>query len=385
MDAQNLDRDRLLRLLEAGRSLVSDLDLDPLLYRLLDAARELTGAAYAAIGILDARRERLERFLTAGVDDATRRKIGDLPTGRGVLGELIREPQPLRLHDVASHPRSSGFPDGHPPMHTFLGVPIVIRGRPWGNLYLSEKAGGADFDADDEESLVVLAEWAAIGIENARSVAEDRLRHSIAAAEEERRRWARELHDETLQAFGALQLVLTDALENDEPAMLRRAVSRALAQMENEADGLRRLIAELRPAALDDIGLVAAIETLAERTDDVHVELDLQRTGRRLDRELESTVYRIVQEALTNAGKHAQGATVRVALRESDAAVEVDITDDGGGFDASEPTNGFGLAGMRERAQLAGGELAVDAEPGRGTRIRARLPLYTSTSRFSSA
>ena len=141
-----LDDARLHRLLEVGRSLVSELDLDEVLRRVLDVARELTGARYAALGVLDDARTGLERFLTSGLDDAAVRRIGDPPHGHGVLGELIRTPAPLRLDEVSAHPRSYGYPPNHPPMSTFLGVPIVVRGGAWGNLYLTEKDAGSFTD-----------------------------------------------------------------------------------------------------------------------------------------------------------------------------------------------------------------------------------------------
>lgn len=162
-----MDEHRLRRLVDVGRSLVTVLDPEAVFERLLAVARELTGARYAAIGVLDERRERLERFLTSGIDEDTHRAIGDLPRGRGVLGVLISEPHPLRLRDVGMHPQSYGFPLAHPPMKTFLGVPIVIDGQAWGNLYLTEKIDG-EFTDDDEEAAVVLADWAAIAIGNAR-------------------------------------------------------------------------------------------------------------------------------------------------------------------------------------------------------------------------
>src|SRR4051795_756274 len=162
-----MDEPRLRRLLDVGRSLISELDSEVVLQRVLDVAREVTGARYAAIGVLDERREALERFLTVGIDEETHRQIGDLPHGRGVLGVLISDPQPLRLADVSAHPRSYGFPLAHPPMTTFLGVPIIIDGEAWGNLYLTEKASG-EFTEDDEEAAVVLAGWAGIAIANAR-------------------------------------------------------------------------------------------------------------------------------------------------------------------------------------------------------------------------
>ena len=160
-----------------GRTLVSQLDLEAVLQELLEVARELTGARYAALGILDEDRRGLADFHALGIDDETREAIGELPRGRGVLGLLVGEEQPLRLEDVGSHPRSFGFPPGHPPMHSFLGVPILIRGQAWGNLYLTEKEDGP-FTEADEDALVVLAQWASIAIDNARlfTSSEDRRR-----------------------------------------------------------------------------------------------------------------------------------------------------------------------------------------------------------------
>src|SRR3954452_12428734 len=163
-----LDGERLERLLEAGRGLLADMDLGIVLDRLLELARELTAARYAALGILDERRNELAQFLTVGIDEEGHRAIGDLPRGRGILGILIEEATPLRLHHLGAHPRSYGFPPAHPEMRTFLGVPILIRGQAWGNLYLTEKDGGDDFDEADEASVVVLADWAALAIEHAR-------------------------------------------------------------------------------------------------------------------------------------------------------------------------------------------------------------------------
>jgi signal transduction histidine kinase len=163
-----LTDERLDQLLEVGRSIVSELDPETVLQRVLEAARDLTGAKYAALGVLNEEKTGLERFLNTGIDDATRREIGPLPRGRGVLGELIRNPRPLRLPDVGAHARSYGFPPGHPEMHTFLGTPVLVRGEAWGNLYLTEKAAGADFDESDEQVVVVLAAWAGVAIENAR-------------------------------------------------------------------------------------------------------------------------------------------------------------------------------------------------------------------------
>lgn len=166
--ARRVDEERFRRLIDVGSNLLSELDLEAVLQSVVEAARELTGARYAALGVLDRERRELERFINVGIDEATRREIGNLPRGRGVLGELIRAPQPLRLHDVNEHPHAYGFPPGHPPMHSFLGVPIAVRGETYGNLYMTEKQGAEDFDEGDEEAAVTLASWAGIAIENAR-------------------------------------------------------------------------------------------------------------------------------------------------------------------------------------------------------------------------
>ena len=160
--------ERFRRLIEIGRGVLAELDIEVVLQHVIEAARELTGARYAALGVLDEPKENLERFIHAGVDPETTRMIGELPRGRGVLGELIRNPEPLRLADVSAHARSYGFPAGHPAMRTFLGVPISIRGEAFGNLYITEKSGGREFTEEDEEAVVILADWAAIAIEHAR-------------------------------------------------------------------------------------------------------------------------------------------------------------------------------------------------------------------------
>jgi transcriptional regulator with GAF, ATPase, and Fis domain len=168
---RNLDQavevDRLRELIALGPALVAEVDLQVLLNRLLETACSVTGARYAALGILDKDRRELERFVTIGVTEEQQRAIGELPRGRGVLGVLIHDPRPLRLTDVRTHPHSSGFPAEHPPMHSFLGVPIIIRGAAWGNLYLTEKRIGQFTDAD-EYAATTLATWAAIAVDHAR-------------------------------------------------------------------------------------------------------------------------------------------------------------------------------------------------------------------------
>src|SRR5213080_2734426 len=162
------ESDRLRTLLETGIAISSELSLDGVLERIVEAAASLTGARYAALGVIDRSGTSLERFVTIGFDAETIRAIGDPPHGRGILGVLIREAKPLRLHDLGEDPRSVGFPPAHPPMRSFLGVPILLRGVAYGNLYLTEKQGGEDFTDEDEDLAMLLAGQAAVAIENAR-------------------------------------------------------------------------------------------------------------------------------------------------------------------------------------------------------------------------
>lgn len=545
----NLDTERLARLIDVGRGLVSELRVEQVLDQLLEVARELTGARYAALGILNEERTALARFLTRGVDAETHRAIGDLPHGRGILGVLIDDPRPVRLANVGRDPRSYGVPSAHPEMGSFLGVPVMVRGEAWGNLYLTDKAGDQEFDETDEASVVVVADWAAIAIENARlyealdrrageleravrgfeataaivaavggetdldrvlelvvkrgralvgvrsvlvllhrgdglelaaaagqriggaavvpvegtrcgdvlrgrtpvrvedvdadplldsarlgvpdassallvpltyrgralgvlcafdrldeapfddddeqvlrafaasagtavataqSVEATRLRAALQSAEAERGRWARELHDETLQALGGLKVLLSSAARSSDPDRLQAAALEAVDHVTHEIENLRAIIADLRPASLDQLGLGPALETLGTRLAaregiEVRTAIELD-GGRRLTPELETAVYRVAQEALTNVAKHARAEHVELVLRRDPGAVELEVRDDGVGFDETAPSSGFGLTGIRERVGLTGGELAITpADP--GTVVRARFPL----------
>jgi len=225
-----MDRQQLERLLAIAPALAGGLDLETVLRRIVEAAREVTGSRYAALGVLDASGEALERFITVGLSDEEVARIGDLPRGRGVLGELIRRPQPLRLEHVGDHPRSYGFPMGHPPMESFLGVPIRVRGEVYGNLYLTEKQGG-EYDEDDEESALRLADWAGIAIDNARLYGAVRARHN----ELERTVEVLETHVEVARAIGGttdLAPVLELIVKRGRALVEARGVALALVQGE---------------------------------------------------------------------------------------------------------------------------------------------------------
>lgn len=543
------------RVLDIARSVLTELDLEVLLDRVLESARELTGARYAALGVLGESRTELDRFLTIGIDESEREAIGALPRGRGVLGELIERPTVLRLDDISEHARSYGFPHGHPPMRSFLGVPILIEGTPFGNLYLTEKQHGEQFTQADEEAATMLSELAGFAIDHARrytgtrkhrdelertvaalnattqiaravgaetdlevilelvakrgralvnarllvielvqrgrlvvsagagelpagllgrqvplgdsaasaalrtrraqrlqepltrarfnehglgtlgveanggllvplvfqnhaygvlvaidraqdgpeftldderlleafaasaatavataqSVASERQRQRLAAAEAERQRWARELHDDTLQSLSALRVGLSTAKRSGKPDALEKAVASAIDHLEEGITNLRALITDLRPASLDELGAAAAIQALGERAErhgiDVDVSIDIAAEKPRHIPEIETAMYRIVQEALTNAAKHGHAKRAVVEVHEDETDITISVRDDGAGFDPIDHSDGYGLLGMHERVQLLDGAFEIDSAPGEGTRIKASFPI----------
>jgi signal transduction histidine kinase len=271
-----------------------------------------------------------------------------------------------------------------------LQTPIVIGGETRGCLHLSDKRGG-EFDDADRKTAAVLAAWSAMALElertvaTAESVEREWLRRSLAAAEEERRRWARELHDDTLQALGALRAMLSSARRSADVASLHTTLDGAVQQLADEIANLRSLITELRPAALDELGLAPALDALFHRVRtasrlevNTAIELEHELTpdgdGRpRLDPDVETAIYRIVQESITNVAKHARANRVDVVVAERHDEIEIVVRDDGCGFDVSAPTSGFGLTGIRERVSLAGGELEI-VSSGHGTAVLASLP-----------
>ena len=545
--SERTGEDQLRRVIEAARGIHRARSLDTLLREVVESAAELVGARFGALGVIDPTGTYLEQFITVGVDDLTRARIGDLPRGQGILGVLIRDATPLRLDDMSEDPRSAGFPPGHPPMKSFLGVPIMLRGHAFGNLYLTEKAPGG-FTDQDQELVELLASQAAVAIENARlydtarrwtrqldslnelgttlvteldldrllEVVADRLRalldarvvlidlrlpdgslrvegasgegagrlvgtispaesksHQvmrrmrservdsaledpeihpegeaqqldvqaglwvplvvrgeaigvIAAADKtgrdprfsdedlrlaeafgsraagaveltrrvsrgtvrsmlqaqelERARLSRDLHDQTGQALAALLLGLNaarraDTLEDAQASLadLDGIVREALADV-------RSIAVRLRPAALDELGLGAALERLAGTVGDgestqVSVTTTLN-DERRLPAEIETAVYRIVQEAAANAIRHGGAGRVDVTVVTRPDIVIATVEDDGCGFDPAAVAAGrLGLAGMRERAGLFNGRLQIESTPGRGATVTVELPL----------
>jgi PAS domain S-box-containing protein len=263
-------------------------------------------------------------------------------------------------------------------------APLLFRGDPLGVVVALDRVGepGA-FDDEDQRLLEAFAASAATGLATARSMAEERLQNTIDAAEQERSRWARELHDETLQALAVLRMRLASALREDSPDRLDETGQAAVEQIDEEIVKLRRLITELRPASLDTIGLEAALQALAEQQSEaanftVDCELQLPREEEaRPTPVLETAVYRLVQEALNNVSKHSMAGRATLGVRTTRGTIEIEVTDDGVGFEPALVREGFGLVGMRERAALLGGSLDVDSTRGAGTKVRAEIPLLT--------
>ena len=387
--------DRLRVLVAAALELNGPHDRDTVLQRIVEGAASVANARYAALGVYDDTGV-LTTFVHHGIDEATIRAIGHYPKGLGLLGQVIIAEHPVRLDDIGADPASCGFPPGHPEMRTFLGVPVARGGNRYGNLYLTEKADGAPFDDTDEALVVALAAFAAGAIETTELLAAERSRAAaeeqararrallgqvIAAQEAERARVSRDLHDDVGQALTSVLLGLR-LVEDSLAAPDRDAdeARRRLADLrELVADGLRRarqLAFDLRPTVLDDVGLVPALarlkEDLTARTG-LTVELDTSALGpeERLSPEIETVIYRVVQEALTNVVRHAAATTASVTLAARDGHVRVFIEDDGVGFDpATRPARPhLGVEGMAERAELVGGTLSVTSTAGAGTTV----------------
>jgi signal transduction histidine kinase len=372
------ESDRQRALVQAGIALTSELDLDAILLKLVSTAAELAGATYAALGVLSRDRTYLERFITHGMTDEQRAAIGPLPRGRGILGVLITDASPLRLHDLASDPRAAGVPAHHPPMHSFLGVPVKLRGVAYGNLYLTEKQGGSDFTKEDEEVTTLLAAQAAVAIDNTRRVERDALARVVAAQEIERRRLARELHDGTGQALTSILLGLSAVEHADSLEGARRAVAPLRQLVVETLQDVRSLAVELRPKALDDFGLGPALRRLGEsvrENNGLDVQVETRLGANRLPAEVETAVYRIAQEALSNVLRHAVAERVSIVATKRERSVSLVIEDDGQGFDLGAPAEGMGLVGMRERVSLLDGELGLESTVGKGTTIVVDLPL----------
>lgn len=363
-----------------ARALGGETDLDAVLNLIVKRGRVMVDASWTAIMIRDG--EELELRATAG--DRPMRPLGQRYSINDTLaGRTLRTGAPRTVSDLSRHAA-----EGDREMVKALGaehallVPLEFRGRGLGVLMVATDEDRG-FSPEQEQLMQGFAASAATAVATAQSVAADQLRQSVASAERERRRWARDLHDETLQELGAIKVALDSALRRGRPETLESTLTHVQQTIAGSIDGLHRMITELRPAALDELGVEAAIEALVDRRRsrrlaiDVAVDLDWEagRQSVRLAPEVESSIYRIVQEALTNVGKHAQANNVAVEIVERDRQVLIEIRDDGIGLGSSDTRgSGLGLIGMRERVALLGGQLDIEAPQAGGTTIHATLP-----------
>jgi signal transduction histidine kinase len=370
------DRDELREVSAAVLAVTAHLSVREVLQTIVVASRRLLDAEYAALGIPDANGSFAE-FLADGMTDAQWRAIGPVPRQHGLLGVMLREPRPVRLTDIRSHPRFEGWPAAHPEMTDFLGVPIVDGDDILGELFLANKRAPGGFTAGDEELLRLLAAHAAIALVNARLYERSRELSIVA----ERNRIARELHDAVTQKLFSIRLTADAAatlVERDpgQAAAQLVAVRRLAAEATDE---LRSIVDGLRPVDLAGDGLDVALRKQVELLDRVH-RARVRFVGGpvpRLTEPRQEALYRIAQEALHNALRHAAAGSIEVGLAARNGSAVLMVSDDGRGFDPTAPPDAarrLGLASMRERARAVGGRFEVAARPGGGTTVRVAVP-----------
>lgn len=362
---------------EALLGIAGDLSVEGVLQHLVGAARRLARADYAALGTPDGDGG-FTQWITDGMSDDTIEAIGPLPRTHGVLGAMLQAASAHRTDDVRRDDRFGGWwPSAHPEMQPFLAVPITFRGEVVGAFYLANDEGGERFTAGDEAGVVELATHAAVLIEHARLYEQTRELSVV----EERNRLARELHDAMTQTMFSLRLTVETASATiaDDPAATVAQLDKAAALVDTAFDELRSLVFQLRPAALDDDGLVPSLErylAVAGRAHGLPTRL-VANEAVRLAPEVERQAFRIVQEAVTNVVRHAGATFVEVRLEPVGPVTRVVVVDDGSGFDPEGPgitSRHLGLTSMRERAESAGGTFEIRSGAGRGTTIEAVLP-----------
>ena len=369
-----LDRYRLrMQRLYRGMTAIAGIrGVEEMLQRVVALAREVTEGRYAALAVLMPD-ESIAKFVTDGLTPEQMRMVGELPRGRGLLGEVIHTRRPLRVDDIASHPRAYGWPPGHPPMRTFLGMPMLVQGEVVGHLYLTDKHGGEAFTDEDEEIVGLLASLAAVLIKNAR-LNEDLGKLAVV---EERQRIGMNLHDGTLQTIYSVLLGL-DAMLDDIPEGSRthETVNRLAERLREVTDEIRRYVLDLKS---DTRPLMATVEEIAQELglgDKVRIHTS-DTSYTQLPEETVEHLARFTQEALSNVARHAHASRVDITWRRVGDEFQLLIDDDGVGFDTSQPSppGHHGRRHLEERARLAGGRLDVESRPHEGSRILLTGPM----------
>ncbi len=363
---------------EATRALADVFDLETVLQLIVDRVADLADARYAALGIADVN-GRIERFITAGLTPDERAAIGPLPVGRGLLGLIIREGHAYRIPEIAAHPDSYGFPPNHPPMRSLLGVPITVRGRPVGDLYLTDKQGRAEFSAADQRIVELFARHAGIAIENAR------LHGRLAALQivAERERIGRDLHDGVIQGLYAVGLSLEDVehLVVDSPGEAVARVDAAIDAINRSIGEIREFVIGLRPG-MTGAGLASGIAALADAmhlATTIDVETHIGASSAQLTRigdPARHELLHLVREALSNIARHSRASRAHLEVDAVEDELRLEVRDNGVGFDpaAVASERHHGLVNMRERATAAGGRMEIDSRPGVGTQIVVHIP-----------
>ena len=370
----------LRHLLQAVLSIGSGLDLNAVLQRIIEAAVELVDARYGALGVLDETGTRLSEFLTVGLTDDERARIGHLPEGHGILGLLIVEPRPIRLPDLREHPDSYGFPENHPPMRSFLGVPVRVRGEVFGNLYLTDKTSAEVFSDIDEELVVALAGAAGVAIENARLHA----RVGEMAMLEDRERIAQDLHDTVIQRLFATGLGLQGAARLAERPEVIARIEQAVEDLDLTVKHIRTAIFGLERTRPQTEGVRRRMLALtAEAAGSLGFEPRVLFDGpvdAAVGEEQSADLLATLRESLANVAKHARATSVDVTVRATDAELDLEVADDGRGREASDGDadrdagGGKGLGNMAKRAERWGGSCTVADRPGGGTLVSWRVP-----------
>lgn len=365
----------LRQLLDAVVTIGSDLDLPAMLHRIAHSATELVDARYGALGVLDETGTRLSQFITVGIDDDTHRAIGHLPEGHGILGLLIVDAKPLRLPDLTEHPDSYGFPPNHPPMRSFLGVPIRVRDEVFGNLYLTDKMSAEVFTDVDEELAIGLASAAAVAIDNARLHA----RVQELALVTDRERIARDLHDTVIQRLFATGLSLqgTARLVRSDPAATETRIEAAVDDLDLTVKHIRSAIFGLESTRIGGPGLRdGVLSLLREAAGALGFEPKVLFDGEvdtSVPEEVATELLATLREALSNVARHAGASRVDVSLIVSDEVL-LRVVDDGVGPPGPDAPRGHGLKNMAARAERHGGRLDLLPGPPSGTVLEWRVP-----------
>jgi signal transduction histidine kinase len=366
-------------LVQAGIALASELSLPAVLQKIVELACEVADARYGALGVLGTD-GRIHEFVTHGVTEEERRAIGSLPVGRGILGILIEEAHPLRLRRIQDDPRSVGFPPNHPPMTSFLGVPVSVRGRVYGNLYLAEKRGASEFTEDDEVAVVTLAAQAGVAVENARLWEENaRIQEELKrlAVLEDRERIAKELHDGVVQSLFAVGMSLqaTEAVTPSEA--VRARLEAAVEDVDRVIRDLRNYIFGLGPGGRADVELERALADLVDefrRGTELAIRLEVDAEAASLLAGKASDILQVARETISNAIRHAGAQTLSVVLTRRGSDIVLEVEDDGTGFDPAESQGkGHGLANLESRARALNGRLEIDSMSGDGTTVRVLI------------